>query len=78
VNWSDSRDGIEWEVEGVPMMQEVKPGGSIPMMDEVSWRVWFRRKNAVHDVRVEAQVAMHLEDASDHELQKLLDRARHP
>ncbi len=41
--WTDKRNGKEWKVEAIPMMQRMRPGGSVPMMNEVPWRIWFRK-----------------------------------
>lgn len=29
--WTDPRDGVTWEIEAIPRMQEMRPGDQVPM-----------------------------------------------
>lgn len=74
--WTDGRDAQRWEVEAVAAMQRMRPGASIPMLNEVPWRLWFRSDGQVHDIQVTPDVGMGLDQLTDATLHSLLDRAK--
>lgn len=74
--WMDKRSGKQWELDAIPTMQRMRPGDSVPMMNEVPWHIWFRATDESHETRVEADFVMRLATATDQELQMLLDEAK--
>lgn len=75
--WIDPRDGIEWEIEVVPMMERMAPGKAIPMIGPGSkYRVWFRSKRDSHFTTAEFEEVARLDELPDEALAGLLDRAR--
>lgn len=71
--WTDKRDGLEWEIEAIPMMRRMEPGDRIPMIGETPYTIWFRRPGQSHQVVVDPDVGSRLEQLTDDELQALLD-----
>ena len=76
-NWTDSRDGSEWEVKVVPLQGRMGPGDAFPMIGETPYAVWFSSQDgtACHTV-VDPEVGSRLSELPDAEVAEFLDEAR--
>ncbi len=76
-NWTDSRDGSEWEVKVVPLQGRMGPGDAFPMIGETPYAVWFSSQGSPsRRLVVDRDVGSRLDELSDEDLVKLLDEAR--
>ena len=76
-NWTDSRDGLVWEIEATPLMGQVDPGEAMPMIGETSYTLRFSSQGGgVHRLVVDPDVGSRLSELSDEELAGYLDEAR--
>ena len=75
-NWTDSRDGVEWEIKAIALMGGEDPGEA-PMIGETRYTLWFSSQSgAIHRLVVDRDVGSRLDELSDEDLVKLLDEAR--
>ncbi len=76
-NWTDSRDGSEWEVKVVPLQGRMGPGDAFPLIGETSYALWFSSPGgASHHTTVDPDVGSRFSGLLDAELAELLDEAR--
>ncbi len=78
-NWTDSRDGSEWEINAViPMLGQRGDGDPVPMRDDTSYTLRFSSQDSLqlHSLVVSPDVASRLSELTDSELAALLDEAR--
>ncbi len=77
-NWTDSRDGLEWEIEATPMMGQLESGDAVPMIGETPpYTLWFSSQDgASYYAVVDPDVGSRLSDLPDPELAAVLDAAR--
>jgi hypothetical protein len=79
MNWTDSRDDSEWEIEAVPLMGQVDPGEAVPMIGQTPYTLWFSAPDgASHRLIVDPDVGSRLSEFLDEELATYLDEARQP
>ena len=75
-NWTDSRDGSEWEIEAIPLMGQVNPGEAVPMIGQTSYTLWFSSPGgASYQYVVGPDVGSRFSELPDVELAALLDAA---
>ncbi len=76
-NWTDSRDGTEWEVDAIPIMQQMETGEPVPMIGGARYTLWFRSSDGrSHPSVVGPEIGSRLSELADQELSGLLDEAR--
>ena len=76
MNWTDSRDGVRWEIEATPMMGQVDPGEVVPMIGETPYTLKFSSQGGgIHRLVVDPDVGSRLSELSDAELAGYLDEA---
>ena len=76
-NWTDSRDGSEWEVKVVPLQGRMGPGDAFPLIGETSYALWFSSPGgASYQSVVDPDVGSRFSELLDVELAALLDAAR--
>ena len=77
MKWTDSRDGLVWEIEANPLMGQVDPGEAMPMIGETSYTLRFSSQGGgVHRMVVDPDVGSRLSELSDVKLAGYLDDAR--
>ena len=75
-NWTDSRDGSEWEVKVVPLQGRMGPGDAFPMIGETPYALWFSSPGgASYHTIVDPDVGPRYSELPDMELAALLDAA---
>ncbi len=75
-NWTDSRDGSDWEIEASPLMGQVNPGEAVPMIGQTSYTLWFSSPGgASYQYVVDPDVGSRFSELPDVELAALLDAA---
>ena len=78
-NWTDSRDGSEWEINAIPMLGQQGDGDPVAMRDDnTSYTLRFSSQDSLqlHGLVVSPDVASRLSELTDSELAALLDEAR--
>ena len=77
-NWTDSRDGSEWEINAIPMLGQQGDGDPVAMRDDTSSTVRFSSQDSLqlYGLVVSPDVASRLSELTDSELAALLDEAR--
>ncbi len=76
-DWTDSRDGSEWEVKVVPLQGRMGPGDAFPMIGETPYALWFSSPGgASYHTTVDPDVGSRFSELTDVELAELLDAAR--
>ncbi len=76
-NWTDSRDGTEWEVDAIPIIQQMEPGEPVPMIGGTRYTLWFRSSDGrSHPSVVGPEIGSRLSELADLEWSGLLDKAR--
>ncbi len=76
-SWTDSRDGLVWEIEATPMMGQVDPAEAVPMIGETPYTLAFSSQGGgIHRLVVDPDVGSRLSELSDAELAGYLDAAR--
>ncbi len=76
-DWTDSRDGSEWEVKIVPLQGRIGPGNAFPAISETSYALWFSSwGGASYHTIVYPDVGSRFSEIPDVELAELLDAAR--
>ncbi len=77
MTWTDSRDGLRWEIDATPMMGQVDPGEAVPMIGETPYTLLFSSQGGgIHRLVVDPDVGSRLSELSDAELAGYLDDAR--
>ena len=77
MKWTDSRDGLVWDIEATPLMGQVDPGEAMPMIGETSYTLRFSsQRGGVHRLVVDPDVGFQVSELSDAELAGYLDDAR--
>ena len=77
MKWTDTRDGLAWEIEATPLMGQVDPGEAVPMIGETSYTLRFSSQGGgIHRLVVDPEVGSRLSEFSDAELAGYLDDAR--
>ena len=78
-DWTDSRDGSEWEVKVVPLQGRMGPGDAFPLIGETSYALWFSSPGGAsppHHTIVDPDVGSRFSGLLDAELAEFLDEAR--
>jgi hypothetical protein len=77
MKWTDSRDGLAWEIEATPVQPQMGDGDVVPMIGETSYTLRFSSQGGgIHRLVVDADVGSRLVELSDAELAGYLDDAR--
>ena len=78
-NWTDSRDGSEWEINATPILEQQGDGDSVAIGGGgTSYTLRFDSQDSLqlHRLVVSPDVAPRLSELTDSELAELLDEAR--
>ena len=78
MNWTDSRDGSEWEINAIPVQGQQGDGDPVAIIGETSYTLRFYSQGSpqIHRLVVSRDVGSRLSELSDAELAELLDEAR--
>ena len=77
MNWTDSRDGLRWEIEAIPVQPQTGDGDPFPIMGETSYTLRFSSQGGgIHRLVVAPDVGSRLSELSDAGLAGYLDEAR--
>ena len=75
--WTDSRDGSEWEVKVVPLQGRMGPGDGFPMIGETSYTLWFSSPGGTsYHTIVDPADGSRFSELPDAQLAEFLDAAR--
>ncbi len=75
-NWTDLRDGLKWEIEGIPVQPQMGDGDPFPMIGETAYTLRFSSQGGgIHRLVVDPDVGSRLRELSDAELAGYLDEA---
>ena len=75
-NWTDLRDGLKWEIEGIPVQPQMGDGDPFPVTGETSYTLRFSSQGGgIHRLVVDPDVGSRLRELSDAELAGYLDEA---
>ncbi len=75
-NWTDPRDGVEWEIKAIALMGREDPGEA-PMIGETRYTLWFSSQGSPScSLVVDRDVGSRLDELTYEDLVELLDEAR--
>ena len=77
MKWTDSRDGLAWEVVATPAVPQMNDGEPYPMDGETAYTLRFTSQGGgIHRLIVDPGVGSRLSELSDREFAACLDNAR--